>query len=75
MTIVIVGVALVGLSIFYYGESIPQTTFTGESNVSSELVMMETDGVKHLISLDKIKGGGPPKDGIPSIDNHVFADV
>ena len=37
--------------------------------------MMETDGVKHLISLDKIKGGGPPKDGIPSIGNPVFADV
>ena len=37
--------------------------------------MMETDGVKHLISLDRIKGGGLPKDGIPSIDNPVFADV
>ena len=36
---------------------------------------METDGVKHLVPLDKIKGGGPPKDGIPSIDNPVFADV
>ena len=33
---------------------------------------METDGVKHLIPLDKIRGGGPPKDGIPSIDNPVF---
>ena len=36
---------------------------------------METNGVKHLIPLDKIKGGGPPKDGIPSIDNPVFADI
>ncbi len=75
MTIAIVGVALAGLSVFYYGESIPQTTFAGESNVFSELAMMETDGVKHLIPLDRIKGGGPPKDGIPSIDNPVFADV
>ena len=62
MTIAIVGVALAGLSVFYYGESIPQTTFAGESNVFSELAMMETDGVKHLIPLDRIKGGGPPKD-------------
>ena len=36
---------------------------------------METNGVKHSIPLDKIKGGGPPKDGIPSIDNPVFADI
>lgn len=31
-----------------------------------------TNGVKHLISLDDIKSGGPPKDGIPSIDNPQF---
>ncbi len=36
---------------------------------------METNGVKHIIPLDKIRGGGPPKDGIPSIDNPVFANV
>ena len=41
----------------------------------NELSIMETNGVKHLIPLDKIKGGGPPKDGIPSIDNPVFASV
>ena len=37
--------------------------------------IMETNGVKHLIPLDKIKGGGPPKDGIPSIDDPVFAGI
>ena len=42
---------------------------------ASELKIMETDGVKHLVPLDKIKGGGPPKDGIPSIDNPVFASI
>jgi hypothetical protein len=73
----IVGVFLATLFILYDGESPPQTTFanSGESDMESELVMMETDGVKHLIPLDRIKGGGPPKDGIPSIDNPVFADV
>ena len=43
------------------------------TDYTSALEIMETDGVKHLIPLDKIKGGGPPKDGIPSIDNPVFA--
>ena len=42
---------------------------------SDTLSIMETNGIKHLVPLDKIKGGGPPKDGIPSIDNPVFADV
>ena len=35
--------------------------------------IMVTDGLKHIVPLDKIKGGGPPKDGIPSIDNPHFA--
>jgi hypothetical protein len=75
--IVILGIAIGALAVLYEGESTTQVTFanSGESNVSSELVMMETDGVKHLIPLDRIKGGGPPKDGIPSIDNPIFTDV
>jgi hypothetical protein len=74
--ILVAGVVLVALSVLYGGQS-SQTTFanTGMSVDSSELTIMETDGVKHLIPLDKIKGGGPPKDGIPSIDNPVFVDV
>jgi len=34
-----------------------------------------TDGVKHSISLNEILSGGPPKDGIPSIDNPKFITV
>ena len=37
--------------------------------------IMITDGVKHLVPLDKILGGGPPKDGIPSIDDPKFISV
>ena len=37
--------------------------------------IMITGGIKHLIPLDKIRGGGPPKDGIPSIDEPIFASV
>ena len=37
--------------------------------------IMVTNGLKHIVPLDKIKGGGPPKDGIPSIDNPKFAPV
>ena len=79
---VAIGVALVGLALFLSEDSQPYVAITPtSSSVSipemgvSELEIMETDGVKHLIPLDKIKGGGPPKDGIPSIDNPVFATV
>jgi hypothetical protein len=34
--------------------------------------IMITDGVKHSIPLDELIGGGPSKDGIPSIDNPKF---
>jgi len=37
--------------------------------------IMVTDGLKHIVPLDKIKGGGPPKDGIPSIDDPRFATL
>lgn len=49
----------------------------------SELIEMEKElgikmterGVKYLVHPDKIMSGGPPKDGIPSIDNPEFVTV
>jgi len=34
-----------------------------------------SDGVKHLINLEEILGGGPGKDGIPAIDDPKFISV
>jgi uncharacterized protein (UPF0128 family) len=34
-----------------------------------------TDGVKHSVPLDEILGGGPTKDGIPSIDKPKYISV
>ena len=31
--------------------------------------------IKHTVPLDKIVSGGPPQDGIPSIDNPKFQSV
>lgn len=77
-----VSIALVGLTLFLSEDSQPYATIVPTSTSTSipetrisELQVMETNGEKHLISLDKIKGGGPPKDGIPSIDNPVFANA
>jgi len=44
-----------------------------ESEVSSsERAISVTDGEKHSVPLDEILAGGPPKDGIPSIDEPKF---
>ncbi len=37
--------------------------------------IMVTNGVKHIVPLDKIRSGGPPKDGIPAIDRPKFVSV
>ena len=77
--ITIIGIVLVVIAISFEDNSTSRVIFvnTGESQNSEpiELEMMETNGVKHLIPLDKIKGGGPPKDGIPSIDNPIFVNA
>lgn len=39
---------------------------------TSRREIQTTDGVKHSIPLDEILGGGPGKDGIPSIDDPKF---
>ena len=74
-----ISIAIAVLVVFISNESTNISNTSSESTVlvpqNNKLEIMETNGVKHLIPLDKIRGGGPPKDGIPSIDNPVFADI
>jgi len=44
---------------------------------SQEEYEIKTDpsGTKYIVDPDKIVGGGPPKDGIPSIDNPKFVPL
>lgn len=36
-------------------------------------VQIDDDGEKHIVPWDRVMSGGPPKDGIPSIDEPLFA--
>jgi len=76
-SVIVIGTVTSILFVSFTDESIPINA--SESNSinfdNAELTILETNGVKHIIPLDKIKGGGPPKDGIPSIDTPVFADI
>ena len=47
---------------------------TAVENIDGETIY-ETDSVRHSIPLDEILSGGPPKDGIPSIDDPFFVPV
>ncbi len=38
-------------------------------------IKTDPSGVKYIVDPDKIVGGGPPKDGIPSIDNPKFVPL
>ena len=70
-----VGIAIIVVAFSFLGYS--ETMIASEPSSPIEIVsnsqIMETDGVKHIVPLDKIRGGGPPKDGIPSIDDPKFA--
>lgn len=65
----IAGIAVIAIIISLYSMSGSQTEPAPVENTGKITV---TDGIKHIIPLEKIRGGGPPKDGIPSIDNPVF---
>ena len=77
--VIVIITVLVVLAVSLQLESTPEITSDTPIETiefdSSELVIMETNGIKHIIPLDKIKGGGPPKDGIPSIDNPIFSNI
>ena len=46
-----------------------------EEPLPPEYEIFFVDGVKHLVHPDKIRSGGPPPDGIPSIDDPKFAEA
>jgi len=79
--IVVLGVIVIAALAIMPGYSKPQASIISDipdvdsDTPASNPIIMETNGQKHLIPLDKIKGGGPPKDGIPSIDDPKFAEI
>ena len=75
MSIIVAGAIILILTISFQISSDDAVLVSSDDFSFSEMTMMETNGVKHSIPLDKIKGGGPPKDGIPSIDNPQFSSV
>src|SRR3989338_2051300 len=57
------------------GETQKETITIQDNGGVVEKEIMVTNGVKHSVPLDSILGGGPPKDGIPSIDRPEFISI
>ena len=53
----------------------PTVTNTGIEVSTTEKQIQVTDSIKHSIPLESIRGGGPLKDGIPSIDEPKFVSI
>lgn len=79
--VVIGGAVVVGFGIFVFlrQNSFPlpqgETTIVEQKTEKGTRKIFVTDGVKHSIPLEELLSGGPPKDGIPSIDNPKFVSV
>jgi hypothetical protein len=56
------------------GEDRPATDESAE-DVPFDTSDWQTDFAEHSVPLDEFMGGGPPKDGIPSIDDPKFVSV
>ncbi|MGH9988070.1 MAG: DUF3179 domain-containing (seleno)protein, partial [Nitrososphaeraceae archaeon] len=48
---------------------------SSETSLSSSSSTVSAQEEKSIVPLDQIVGGGPPRDGIPSIDNPKFVSV
>jgi hypothetical protein len=80
MFLISVAVILLAVSIVSCGRREPITSgpvdLEGATNVEDEYDIMTTSsGVKYIVDPSKIVGGGPPKDGIPSIDNPKYVSL
>lgn len=59
-------------------EEAPQEEVAGDSAIAlptSRRSLFVTEGVTHSIPLDEILAGGPPKDGIPAINDPKFNSI
>jgi hypothetical protein len=78
LILLIIGISIIGVIRLAIWQRLSKSEFTlpkGGNTMLSENGIMITEEVKHSVPLDEIVGGGPPKDGIPSIDDPKFISI
>ncbi|HIJ11557.1 TPA: DUF3179 domain-containing protein, partial [Candidatus Woesearchaeota archaeon] len=68
VSIVVLSLCLVSCAT---GEAVKKST----EEVPNDGINRLQDGTKYIVHPDEIRGGGPPKDGIPSLDNPTYVSV
>ena len=77
-TIIFTLIIIVILALTYYINFLRTDSVQDYSDVmemEDKTEMQDDSGMKYLVDPAKITGGGPPKDGIPSIDEPKFVSV
>jgi hypothetical protein len=79
-TIVVVVLSAIagGMLIFMAFLALNGTSLLGIDSTQSQIASFSgqnNEETKHIVPLDQIVGGGPPRDGIPSIDNPKFVST
>lgn len=79
-TIFLVVIAVVVFLIWFFVTSDSKIELNSNRSASNDSIntsdeIMITEDTKHSVPLDEIVGGGPVKDGIPSIDNPDFIAI
>jgi hypothetical protein len=80
--VLVIGVSAVAAAVLivmaflaFNGASSPATDSPGTNNNQIISPSTNDEETKHIVPLDQIVNGGPPRDGIPSIDNPKFVSA
>lgn len=57
------------------GATPPEADASGGKTGEEYEIKVTPEGVKYIVDPEKIVGGGPPKDGIPSIDSPKYVSL
>lgn len=68
-------ILVVGIMILIDRSSSTTTTINNDTVPTFATLLSGSDEEKHTVPLDQIVGGGPPPDGIPSIDSPKFVSA
>lgn len=78
---IIIIILIIIASFIFFGNSLniggPKSSSTDRvvNIMEGQEIKVTAEGVKYIVDPNEIRSGGPPKDGIPSIDNPKFVTV
>ena len=72
---IIIAIALILGGVFIFNNQSRTENTMANTDFDEGEIKVTADGTKYIIDPDKITSGGPPKDGIPSIDSPKFVSV